>query len=135
MIVLIKLEFENILKQEKVDINIVDFHAETTSEKNCMLQAFNGKVEIIVGTHTHVQTNDAVIYNNTAYITDLGMSGPKDGIIGAKKEPLIDMFFGRNKQFRLIEQIGKYQLCGVVVTIDDNSNKPTAIENIFIREN
>ncbi len=100
-----------------------------------MLQAFNGKVSIIVGTHTHVQTNDATIYNNTAYITDLGMTGPKDGIIGAKKEPLIDMFYGRSKQFRLVEEVGKYQLCGVVVEINDKTNLPTSIENIFIREN
>ncbi len=130
------IELESILNNEpKADINIVDFHAETTSEKNCMLQSFNGKVTIIVGTHTHVQTNDAIIYNNTAYITDLGMTGPKDGIIGAKKDPLIEMFYGKSKQFRLSEEVGKYQLCGIVVTIDDNSNNPTSIENIFIREN
>ncbi len=129
------VELENLLENsEEADITILDFHAETTSEKNCMLRTFCNDVNIIVGTHTHVQTNDAHIYNNTAYITDLGMTGPSEGIIGAKKEPLIDMFFGIKSQFKLSEEIGKYQFCAVVINIDDKTNKPIYIKNIFIRE-
>ena len=126
------VELENLLNNgENADITIVDFHAETTSEKNCMLQAFNSHVQVIVGTHTHVQTNDAHIYNNTAYITDLGMCGPSNGIIGAKKEQLIDMFFGLKTQFRLEEEVGEYQFCGVVIKIDDKTNQPIDIKNIY----
>lgn len=129
------IELDNILNNSpKVDITIVDFHAETTSEKNCMLRAFSNDVEIIVGTHTHVQTNDAHIFNNTAYITDLGMTGPANGVIGAKQESLIDMFFGFKQQFKLDEQDGLYQFCGVIVNIDETNNKPTNIKNIYIRE-
>ena len=123
-----------ILASGPADINIVDFHCETTSEKNCMLQAFCGQVQVIVGTHTHVQTNDAQIYHETAYITDLGMCGSMDGIIGAQKEPLMDMFFERTKQFRLKEAPGRYQFCAVVVTIDDTTNLPVQIETIYHRE-
>lgn len=119
---------------ENVDITILDFHAETTSEKNCMLRAFCKSVQIIVGTHTHVQTNDAQIYNETAYITDLGLTGPLNGVIGAKKESLINMFTGINKQFRLEEESGAYQFSGVIVEIDDKTNKPIKIENVLIKE-
>lgn len=99
-----------------------------------MLQAFYDQVQIIVGTHTHVQTNDAFVYHHTAYITDLGMCGSMEGIIGAKKEPLIEMFFDRSKQFRLYEAPGKYQFCAVVVDIDEQTNHPTSITPIYHRE-
>lgn len=119
---------------EEVDINIVDFHSETTSEKNCLLRSFSGKLSLIVGTHTHVQTNDAHIFNDTAYISDLGMTGPSEGVIGADPQPLIEMFFNRSNRFCLKENFGKYQFCGAEIEFDDKTNKPKDIKNVFIRE-
>jgi 2',3'-cyclic-nucleotide 2'-phosphodiesterase len=72
------------------DIFIVDFHAETTAEKIAFAKCFDGSVSLIVGTHTHVQTNDAqILPNGTAYITDLGMCGPDSGVIGMDFEVAI----------------------------------------------
>jgi len=115
------------------DITIVDFHAETTSEKNAMLLAFKQRVQLIVGTHTHVQTNDQRIYEGTAYISDLGLTGPCDGIIGANPETIINKFFEKSTNFRLTEASGKYQISAVFVNFDDVTNLPTKIENILLK--
>ncbi len=127
---------ENVLVEEskqKSDIHIVDYHAETTSEKNAIIRHFNGKVDAIIGTHTHVQTNDAKIVNNTAFITDVGMTGPTDGIIGADGKEIIEMFFEKKTFFKLQEAKGKYQFCAVVLDFDQNNNIK-AIDKIFIFE-
>lgn len=100
---------------KKSDLHIVDFHAETTSEKKAFLLHFAGKVSAILGTHTHVQTADEQIYNNTFFITDVGMTGPKNGIIGAKAEPIIKMFCGKSKHFKMEPARGKYQFNAVVM--------------------
>jgi len=126
------IEEDNINKN--VDIHIVDFHGETTSEKNAMIQYFKNRVTAIFGTHTHVQTNDAKIVGNTAYITDAGMTGPKDGIIGASKESIIKKFTGQSERFKLTEEDGKYQFNAVILTIDENNNIPTNIKAINISE-
>ncbi|MGL4950461.1 MAG: TIGR00282 family metallophosphoesterase [Mycoplasma sp.] len=115
-------------------IHIVDFHCESTSEKNCFQRSFKGKASLIVSTHTHIQTNDANIEDGTAYISDVGMTGPSNGVIGANPETLIQMFFGISPRFRLTEATGPYQLNAVFVKIADDSNKALHIENIFIRE-
>jgi len=86
---------ENIISQymNNVDIIIVDLHAEATSEKQAFAWYFDGKVSAIVGTHTHVQTSDALILpNGTGYITDVGMTGPHLSVIGMKKEVIIERF-------------------------------------------
>lgn len=71
----------------------VDFHAEATSEKQALALAFDGQVSAICGTHTHVQTNDArILPNKTAYLTDVGMTGPVDSILGMQKEAVIQKF-------------------------------------------
>lgn len=121
----------DIIADDSSDIHIVDFHSETTSEKNAFFLEFQNKVTAIFGTHTHVQTNDAKIINNTAYITDVGMTGPSHGIIGAKPESIIAMFKGESERFRLEEQIGKYQFSAVVLIIDDKTNKPISLQNIL----
>ena len=127
------IDLENILKtQPKTDFHIVDFHSETTSEKNAFFLEFKGKVDAILGTHTHVQTNDYRIKNKTAYITDVGMTGAADGVIGAKPESIISMFKGEQEFFRLEEQTGLYQFCAVVLTFDDNKNEVINIEPIYI---
>ncbi len=83
---------ENFINDNPSDIVFIDFHAEATSEKKAFFHYFQGKVSAIVGTHTHVQTNDADITNGTAYITDVGMIGAKNSIIGMKPEPVIKRF-------------------------------------------
>lgn len=128
------IKMNEILRKKDWDIHIVDFHSETTSEKNAFFLNFKNRVSAIFGTHTHVQTNDHKIYNNTAYITDVGMTGPMYGVIGAKPDSIINMFKGESDRFRLEEQKGLYQFCAVVLTIDDKTNKPTYLKNIIIYE-
>ena len=116
------ISLEKILSNaKKSDLHIVDFHAETTSEKKAFLLHFAGKVSAILGTHTHVQTADEQIYNNTFFITDVGMTGPKDGIIGAKPEPIIKMFCGKSKHFKMEPAHGKYQFNAVIMQWDDQT--------------
>ena len=88
------LTLERILDAQKgnYDIAVLDMHAEATSEKYAIARAFDGKLSVIFGTHTHVATADLQIMpGGTGYITDLGMTGPEGGIIGAKTEPVLKM--------------------------------------------
>ncbi|MDR0857019.1 MAG: TIGR00282 family metallophosphoesterase [Mycoplasmataceae bacterium] len=124
------LVLDRLTEIDKSDIHIVDFHAETTSEKNALMLAFKGKVSAILGTHTHVQTADEKLDGGTLYITDVGMTGPANGIIGAEPSTLIDMFFERRDRFKLSVAPGKYQFCAVVLSFDDN-NKPIGIKRIY----
>ncbi|MDE5553499.1 MAG: TIGR00282 family metallophosphoesterase [Malacoplasma sp.] len=128
------LNLEEIIENDTSDFHFVDFHCETTSEKNAMFLSFWGKVGAIFGTHTHVQTNDARIISNTAYITDAGMTGARDGIIGAKPDSIIAMFKGESTRFRLEEQNGIYQFCCVFLEIDDLTNHPIKVFPITIYE-
>lgn len=123
---------EIIKNYEKTDFHIVDFHAETTSEKNAFFLEFKGKVSAILGTHTHVQTNDYRVKDNTAYITDVGMTGACDGVIGAKPDTIIAMFKEEQDFFRLEENVGLYQFCAVVLTFDETENEVSDIYPIFI---
>ncbi|AFO52484.1 metallophosphoesterase YmdB [Candidatus Mycoplasma haematolamae str. Purdue] len=119
----------------KREIHIVDLHAETTSEKNAFLWAFNGQVSAILGTHTHVPTNDCVITpEGTAYITDVGMTGPAQGVIGGERTGIIQKFFYPERGFILEPQSGPAQLCSVLMEFDEESLKPISIEPIIIRE-
>lgn len=88
------LTLERILDAQKgnYDIAVLDMHAEATSEKYAIARAFDGKISVIFGTHTHVPTADLqILPGGTGYITDLGMTGPEGGIIGAKTEPVLRM--------------------------------------------
>ncbi len=118
---------EQLLKNCKEKIHIVDFHAETTSEKNAFLMAFAGKVSAILGTHTHVQTADEKIYKGTAFITDVGMCGAKESIIGAKPEEIVNMFKGESPRFHLEPAKGDYQFNSVIIEFDEKTNKPIKI--------
>ena len=118
----------------KQDIHIVDFHTNATSEKNAFFVAYKSKVSAIVGTHTHVQTADEIIKDNTAYITDVGMTGPAHGIIGADPTTILQMFREQVLHFKLDPDKSKYQFCAVLLTFNDKTNKPTAIEIIYIRQ-
>lgn len=87
------LATDNFIETINSDIIIIDFHAEATSEKKAFAHYFTTRVSAVLGTHTHVQTNDAeILENHTAYITDVGMIGAKNSIIGMKPEPVLRRF-------------------------------------------
>ncbi len=109
---------------------IVDFHAEATSEKMAMGRYLDGRVSAVLGTHTHVGTIDAqVLPAGTAYVTDIGMTGPVDSIIGDDSAAVLERFLTMIP-YRLSVGKGKTVLNAIVVTVDDNSGKATGIERI-----
>jgi metallophosphoesterase (TIGR00282 family) len=111
---------------------LVDFHAEATSEKIAMGWHLDGRVAAVVGTHTHVQTADErVLPQGSAYITDVGMTGPHDGIIGVEREPVINRFLtGLPARFEAAK--GMPKLHAVVITVDTATGEATAIERISL---
>jgi metallophosphoesterase (TIGR00282 family) len=112
-------------------IIIVDFHAEATSEKMAMGRYLDGRVSAVVGTHTHVGTIDArVLPQGTAYVTDLGMVGPIDSIIGDDTELVIQRFLTAMPH-RLAVGRGKTMLNGVLIRVDDKSGKALSIERVY----
>lgn len=119
----------NQMKQE-TPIIIVDFHAEATSEKMALGWFLDGKVSAVVGTHTHIQTADArLLHLSTAYITDVGMTGPRDSVLGVKKEIIINRFLTQlPAKFELAS--GPIQINAVVIDIDEETGKALQIEAI-----
>jgi len=110
---------------------IVDYHAEATSEKKAFACYVDGKVSAVVGTHTHVQTADESISSlGTAFITDVGMTGPGDSVIGMKKEQVIQRFLLQTP-IRFEPATGMPQLNAVIVIINDTTGKATSIKRIF----
>jgi len=113
---------------------IVDFHAEATSEKVAMGWHLDGKVTLVVGTHTHVQTADErILPNGTACLTDAGMTGPHDSIIGMEREPSLGRFLS-GMPTRYEPATGNPRLNGVVVEADDKTGKALAITRISYSE-
>lgn len=113
---------------------IVDHHAEATSEKMAMGRYLDGRVSVVVGTHTHVQTADEQIFpGGTAYITDLGMTGPHDGVIGVQSKIIIQRFL-RGMPNKFETATGDARLCGIVVELDERTGKAVSIERIQVRE-
>ena len=101
--------------KESYDFLVVDFHGEITSEKMAMGYYFDGYATIVVGTHTHVPTNDArILENGTAYLTDAGMCGDYDSVIGMNKENSLNRFFKRDSQKHYPAK-GEASLCGMIV--------------------
>ena len=119
--------------QGKVDIIVIDFHAEATAEKIAMARYLDGKVTCIFGTHTHVQTADEqILPNGTGYITDIGMTGPKNSVIGMDAEVSIKRFETTlPEKYKLAE--GECILNAVIFDIDETNNKVTDIKRIYIR--
>lgn len=114
----------------KADMILVDFHAEATSEKVAMGWFLDGRVSAVCGTHTHVQTADErVLPGGTAYITDVGMTGPRDTVIGVKKEAVIEKFLTQiPRRFEVVD--GLYQFNAVLIDIDEDSGLATGIERV-----
>ncbi|MCD6248812.1 MAG: TIGR00282 family metallophosphoesterase [candidate division Zixibacteria bacterium] len=116
--------------RKETPIILVDFHAEATSEKQALAAYLDGKVSAVVGTHTHVQTADEKVSSlGTAYITDVGMTGPHESIIGMEKSPSLGRFLtGTPKRFS--PATGDVKLQAVVIRIDAGSGEATHIERI-----
>jgi 2',3'-cyclic-nucleotide 2'-phosphodiesterase len=116
----------------EVNIRIVDMHGEATSEKIAMGWYLNGRASIVFGTHTHVATADArVLDEGTAYITDLGMTGPYDGVLGRRKDRVLS-FLTTSMPTTFEVCTGDPRLCGVLVGIDGDSGRAISIERIEI---
>ena len=110
----------------------VDFHAEATSEKIAMGWFLDGRVTAVVGTHTHVQTADnRVLPKGTAYLTDVGMTGPHDGVIGVEKAPVIDRFL-TGMPTRFESASGDPTLHAVIVAADDSTGRATKITRLSL---
>ena len=124
---------EKLLKEVKSDIYICDFHGEATSEKIAYGLHFDGRVNIIVGTHTHVQTNDAhVLSNGTMYMTDLGMTGARDGVIGVEPQYIIKKFLTGMPTRHVPMENGKKQFCGLIVDINETTHKVTSFDIVNV---
>lgn len=122
---------DEILKDLDSDIIICEIHAEATSEKVALGHYLDGRVQVVYGTHTHVQTNDAkILAKGTAYITDVGMTGPYDSVIGVKKDIIIQRFLNIDQQKFTPENDGKYQLNAIVVEINDKTKQVQSIQTI-----
>ena len=120
--------------KQQAKVIIVDFHAEATSEKLAMGYFLAGKVSAVVGTHTHIPTADERIIDGfTAFITDVGMTGPCDSILGRRKEDIVEKFLtGIPTRFTLAEEDVRIQ--GVMLDIDEETGKARAIQRVEYRE-
>ena len=119
--------------KNKCDIIIVEFHAEATAEKIAMANYLDGKVAIVYGTHTHVQTADEqILERGTAYITDIGMTGPVSSVIGMDKDASIKRFVtSLPERYKLAE--GKCMVNACVFEIDDETCRVKSIERLIVR--
>lgn len=113
---------------------LVDFHAETTSEKAALAWYLDGRVSAVVGTHTHVQTSDErILPGGTAFLTDLGMTGPADSVLGVKTDLVIQKLRTQMPvRFDTAQGIGQFG--ALLVDIDGPTGRATQIERFFIRE-
>jgi metallophosphoesterase (TIGR00282 family) len=131
--VVAKKEIERL--KSRTSVIIVDIHAEATSEKRALGWYLDGEVSAVLGTHTHVQTADnEVLPNGTAYISDVGMTGPFDSVIGIKKDTIIERFLTQIPN-RFDVAKNDIRLQGVVIDIDAQSGRANAIERISVKLN
>ena len=119
--------------REKTKVIIVDIHAEATSEKKALGWYLDGEVSAVLGTHTHVQTaDDEILPQGTAYISDVGMTGPFDSVIGIKKDAIIERFLtGIPNKFDVAK--GDIRLQAVLLDVDSITGKANSIERISVK--
>lgn len=122
---------DEILEEVDHDLSVVDFHAEATSEKISLADHLADRVTAVVGTHTHVQTADEkILKGRTAYITDLGMTGPRNSAIGVRTELAKErMLTGRPVRFK-VEKQGPRIINGLVITVDEESGRAVEVERL-----
>ena len=124
-----KIFMNNYMLKKDYDFLIVDFHGEITSEKNAIGHYFDGKATLVVGTHTHIPTNDARILNNgTAYQTDAGMCGDYDSVIGMNKDNSINRFM-KKYSVKHFPAKGEATLSGVIVDCDAETGLANKVES------
>ena len=122
------------VKEHGAQVIFVDFHAEATSEKLALTYYLDGKVAAVIGTHTHVQTADErILPGGTAALTDVGMTGPHDGVIGMDKNSVIARFVS-GLPARFESASGDPRLHGVAISVDPATGRATAIERISLTE-
>ena len=126
---------KNFIDNHKLKINydflVVDFHGEITSEKMAIGHYLDGHATIVVGTHTHVPTNDArILENGTAYLTDAGMCGDYDSVIGMNKQNSINRFFKRDSKKHFPAK-GEATLCGMIVNADENNGLAKSVSSFI----
>ena len=123
---------DRILERENgnYDFAVMDIHAEATSEKIALARYFDGRIAVIFGTHTHVQTADEqILPNGSGYITDLGMTGPDNGVIGTEADAVIEKF--RTKMpVRFKAADGKIKACGAIFDLDTDTKKVRSVTRI-----
>ncbi|MDP3995343.1 MAG: TIGR00282 family metallophosphoesterase, partial [bacterium] len=116
---------------DAVKVRFVDFHGEATSEKAGFGWYADGRVSAVVGTHTHVPTADArLLLKGTAFVTDVGMCGMRDSVIGDNKENRVQQFLNQLPVAHAIDEHGAVQANAVLITVDAASGKATAIERL-----
>ncbi len=125
---------DRLLEQIKAKIIFVDFHAEATSEKVAFGWYLDGRVTALVGTHTHIPTADeTILTKGTAYITDVGMTGPYDSVIGVKKELVIERFL-TGLPARFEAAAGDVRLCAILVECDNGSGRACRVERLIVKD-
>ncbi len=129
----VEKELEACALKEGADAIVIDFHAEATSEKQAMAHFVDGRASFVVGTHTHVPTADEqILSGGTAYMTDAGMSGVYDSVLGMDKDEPMNRFLTRIPTKRFEAASGAATLCGVAVDIDDATGLARHISPIRI---
>ncbi|OGU56727.1 MAG: metallophosphoesterase [Ignavibacteria bacterium RBG_13_36_8] len=121
------------IKQE-TKVIVIDFHAEATAEKIAMANYLDGKISALIGTHTHVQTSDErILSNGTAYMTDCGMTGPYDSVIGMKAEAGINRFLYQTPQ-KYLTATNQVHLCGLYAKVNTETGLAEEVERILLPE-
>jgi metallophosphoesterase (TIGR00282 family) len=125
---------DELITQITAPVILLDIHAETTSEKVALGWYLDGRVTAVVGTHTHIPTADArVLPNGTAFITDVGMSGPYDSVIGVETELVLNRFLtGMPGKFEAAK--GNPKMCAVLITCDGATGRSHSIQHLMLGE-
>ena len=131
--VAVEREIDSCPLGEFADAIVVDFHGEATSEKQAMGHFLDGRASLVVGTHTHVPTSDhRILPGGTAYMTDAGMTGDYDSVLGMEKEEPVQRFLRKVPSSRFTPALGKPTLSGVAVDTDDRTGLAVAVEPVRI---
>ena len=118
----------------EVKVIVVDMHAEATSEKVAMGWNLDGKVSAVLGTHTHIPTADFhVLPGGTAYITDVGMTGPHDSVIGMDKQGILEHFRDNTMPTRFVVAEGDIQMNAVLIDVDESTGRARSIDRLNFR--
>ena len=114
----------------KARVSVVDFHAESVEEKEALAAYLDGEASAVFGTHTHVQTADErILAKGTAFITDIGMTGPVEGVIGMRRETAIHRSLSQ-MPLKMVVQEGPSEIQGCLITVDTRTGRATAIERV-----